>query len=132
MCKTHPAVIERCPPALDPTVLRLFDDNTLPTAASTMPRWCKLVDVACSCSKHSCFHLCMLRGLGRLCCSASGEQTLTVLISLFQLPKTHVTRRYAAVRKLIEVLVRVEGIQPGRAEVAEVRLAFVADPGHGS
>lgn len=66
MCKAYPTIVERRPPALDRTVLRLFDDNTL-------PRWCQVVDVARSCPEHSCFHLCMLRGLGRLCRSASGE-----------------------------------------------------------
>jgi hypothetical protein len=50
-----------------------------------------------------------------------------VAVSHLELPQTHITARHTTVRGLVEVLIGVARVEPGRAEVAKVRLAAVAD-----
>jgi hypothetical protein len=50
-----------------------------------------------------------------------------VAVSHLELPQTHVTAGDPPVGCRIEVLIRVAGVEPGRAEIAEMRLAAVAD-----
>lgn len=123
------STIKRCPLALYPVVApRLFSDSDVPTASPTSC-WCP-VEVASSPFEHTRLDLFLLRDFGRLCCTTSCEDVLAVLVSLLQLPQTHVAGGYTAVGKLVEMLIRVERVQPGRTEVAEVRLALVTNPEH--
>jgi hypothetical protein len=56
--------------------------------------------------------------------SASRETDANVIaVSHLQLPQTHVTTRFTPVRRFVEVLIWVAGVEPGTAEVAKVRLA---------
>ena len=50
-----------------------------------------------------------------------------VAVAALELPQAHVAAGELAVGLLVEVLVGVGGVEPGGAEVAEVRLAAVAD-----
>lgn len=58
----------------------------------------------------------------------SSEEVLPIFVSLLQLPQSHVTTANLPIGLLVEVLVWIRRIQPCRAQVAEMRLAPVADP----
>lgn len=86
----HPT-IERYPLTLDTVFVAsgLFNDNGVSGAVSATSCRCPL-KVASLLFKHDHRYLFLLSDLGRLCCTTSGEDVLAVLVSLLQLPQTHI------------------------------------------